>query len=44
MARAAFADLDTAPFARAEAGRLEEERLAALESRAEARLACGQAP
>ena len=38
----ALADLDTAPFARAEAGRLEEERLAALESRAEARLACGQ--
>ena len=38
----AFADLDTAPFARAEAGRLEEERLAALESRAEALLACGR--
>ena len=38
----ALADLDTAPFARAEAGRLEEERLAGLESRAEARLACGQ--
>jgi DNA-binding SARP family transcriptional activator len=38
----ALADLDTAPFARAEAGRLEEERLAALESRAEAVLACGR--
>jgi DNA-binding SARP family transcriptional activator/pimeloyl-ACP methyl ester carboxylesterase len=38
----ALADLDTAPFARAEAARLEEERLAALESRVEARLACGQ--
>ena len=37
-----FADLDAAPFARAEAGRLEETRLAALETRAEARLACGQ--
>ncbi len=38
----AFADLDAAPFARAEAGRLETERLTALESRAEARLACGR--
>ena len=38
----ALADLDTAPFARAEAGRLEEERLAALESRAEALLDCGR--
>jgi DNA-binding SARP family transcriptional activator len=38
----ALADLDTAPFARAEAGRLEEERLAALESRAEALLNCGR--
>jgi DNA-binding SARP family transcriptional activator/pimeloyl-ACP methyl ester carboxylesterase len=37
-----LADLDAAPFARAEAGRLEEERLAALESRAEALLACGR--
>ena len=38
---AALADVDDAPFARAEARRLEERRLAALESRAEARLACG---
>ena len=38
----ALADLDTAPSARAEAGRLEEQRLAALESRAEALLACGR--
>ena len=38
----ALAGLDNAPFARAEAGRLEEERLAALESRAEALLACGR--
>jgi DNA-binding SARP family transcriptional activator/pimeloyl-ACP methyl ester carboxylesterase len=38
----ALADLDAAPFARAAAGRLEEERLAALESRAEALLACGR--
>jgi DNA-binding SARP family transcriptional activator/pimeloyl-ACP methyl ester carboxylesterase len=38
----ALADLDAAPFARAEAGRLEEERLAALESRAEALLDCGR--
>lgn len=37
-----LADLDAAPFARVEAGRLEEERLAALESRAEALLACGR--
>jgi DNA-binding SARP family transcriptional activator len=37
-----LADLDAAPFARAEAGRLEEERLAALESRGEALLACGR--
>jgi DNA-binding SARP family transcriptional activator/pimeloyl-ACP methyl ester carboxylesterase len=37
----AFADIETAPFAQAEASRLEEERLAALESRIEARLACG---
>jgi DNA-binding SARP family transcriptional activator/pimeloyl-ACP methyl ester carboxylesterase len=38
----ALADVDTVPLARAEAGRLEQMRLAALESRAEARLACGQ--
>lgn len=38
----ALADVDTVPFARAEASRLEEERLAALESRAEALLACGR--
>lgn len=38
----ALADLDNAPFARAEARRLEEGRLAALESRAEALLACGR--
>jgi DNA-binding SARP family transcriptional activator/pimeloyl-ACP methyl ester carboxylesterase len=38
----ALSDMHTAPFARAEASRLEEERLAALESRAEALLACGQ--
>lgn len=38
---AALADVDDAPFAQAEARRLEERRLAALESRAEARLACG---
>jgi DNA-binding SARP family transcriptional activator/pimeloyl-ACP methyl ester carboxylesterase len=36
----ALADVD-APFARAEAGRLEETRLGVLETRAEARLACG---
>jgi pimeloyl-ACP methyl ester carboxylesterase len=34
--------VDTHPSARAEAGRLEEKRLAALESRAEALLACGR--
>ncbi len=34
--------LDNAPSIRAEAGRLEEERLAVLESRAEALLACGR--
>jgi DNA-binding SARP family transcriptional activator len=39
---APLADLDTATFARAEATRLEEIRLAALESRAEALLACGR--
>ena len=38
----ALADLDPAPSVRAEAGRLEEERLAALESRGEALLACGR--
>jgi DNA-binding SARP family transcriptional activator/pimeloyl-ACP methyl ester carboxylesterase len=38
----ALAGLDNAPFARAAASRLEEERLAALESRAEALLACGR--
>jgi DNA-binding SARP family transcriptional activator/pimeloyl-ACP methyl ester carboxylesterase len=38
---AAFADIDAVPFAQAEAARLEEERLAALEARIEARLACG---
>jgi DNA-binding SARP family transcriptional activator/pimeloyl-ACP methyl ester carboxylesterase len=38
----ALADVDTLPSARAEAGRLEEKRLAALESRAEALLACGR--
>ena len=38
----ALADVDAAPSARAEAGRLEEMRLTALESRAEARLACGR--
>jgi DNA-binding SARP family transcriptional activator/pimeloyl-ACP methyl ester carboxylesterase len=38
----ALADLDSVPSARAEAGRLEEERLAALESRAEALLARGR--
>ena len=37
----ALADVDPAPFARAEAGRLEEARLAALESRVDARLGCG---
>ena len=38
----ALADVDDVPFAQAEARRLEEQRLAALESRAEARLACGR--
>ncbi len=38
----ALADFDTVPSARAEAVRLEEQRLAALESRAEALLACGR--
>jgi DNA-binding SARP family transcriptional activator/pimeloyl-ACP methyl ester carboxylesterase len=38
----ALADVDSAAFARAEAGRLAELRLTALESRAEALLACGQ--
>ena len=38
----ALAGFDTAPSARAEAARLEEQRLAALESRAEALLACGR--
>jgi DNA-binding SARP family transcriptional activator/pimeloyl-ACP methyl ester carboxylesterase len=38
----ALAGFDAVPSARVEAGRLEEERLAALESRAEALLACGR--
>jgi DNA-binding SARP family transcriptional activator len=38
----ALAGLEAVPSVRAEAGRLEEERLAALESRAEAMLACGR--
>jgi DNA-binding SARP family transcriptional activator len=38
----ALADVDDAPFARAETARLEERRLAAVESRAEAMLACGR--
>jgi DNA-binding SARP family transcriptional activator/pimeloyl-ACP methyl ester carboxylesterase len=38
----ALADFDTMPSARAEAGRLEQKRLAARESRAEALLACGR--
>ncbi len=38
----ALADLADAPFARAEAARLEETRLAALEERIEAELACGR--
>jgi DNA-binding SARP family transcriptional activator len=38
----ALADFDAVPSARAEAGRLEEQRLAALESRAEALVACGR--
>jgi DNA-binding SARP family transcriptional activator/pimeloyl-ACP methyl ester carboxylesterase len=38
----ALAGFETVPSARAEAGRLEEERLAALESRGEALLACAR--
>jgi len=38
----ALAGFDAVPSARAEAGRLEEQRLAALESRAEALMACGR--
>jgi DNA-binding SARP family transcriptional activator/pimeloyl-ACP methyl ester carboxylesterase len=38
----ALADFDMVPSARAEAGRLEEQRLAALESRADALLACAR--
>ena len=38
----ALADVDAAPFAQAQAARLEERRIAALESRAEALLACGR--
>ncbi len=38
----ALADVAGAPFARAEAGRLEEARLAALEARIDADLACGR--
>ena len=38
----ALAGLDGAPFARSEADRLREERLAALEARADALLACGR--
>jgi len=38
----ALADFDMVPSARAQAGRLEEQRLAALESRADALLACGR--
>ena len=38
----ALAGMEAVPSVRAEAGRLEEERLAALESRAEALLACGR--
>jgi DNA-binding SARP family transcriptional activator/pimeloyl-ACP methyl ester carboxylesterase len=37
-----LSDMDTVPAARAEAARLEEIRLAALETRAEALLACGR--
>jgi DNA-binding SARP family transcriptional activator/pimeloyl-ACP methyl ester carboxylesterase len=39
---APLADVAGAPFAAAEAARLEEARLAALEARVEARLACGR--
>ena len=38
----ALADVADAPFARAEAARLEEERLASLEARVDADLACGR--
>jgi DNA-binding SARP family transcriptional activator len=38
----ALADVDAVPSVRAEAGRLEEERLAALESQGDALLACGR--
>jgi DNA-binding SARP family transcriptional activator/pimeloyl-ACP methyl ester carboxylesterase len=38
----ALADFDAVPSARAEAGRLEEQRLGAMESRAEALVACGR--
>jgi len=38
----ALSDLDTVPAARTQAARLEEKRLAALETRAEALLACGR--
>ena len=38
----ALSDLDTVPAARTEAARLEEKRLAALETRAEALLSCGR--
>jgi DNA-binding SARP family transcriptional activator len=38
----ALSDVDTVPAARLEAARLEEKRLAALETRAEALLACGR--
>lgn len=38
----ALADVDASPFAQAEVARLEERRMAALESRAEALLVCGR--
>jgi DNA-binding SARP family transcriptional activator/pimeloyl-ACP methyl ester carboxylesterase/class 3 adenylate cyclase len=38
----ALADIDSVPSVRSAAGRLDEERLAALESRGEALLACGR--